>query len=154
MKRNMTQEENIRRRKRRNREGFFTVEASLVIPLCIMVLSVFLALTLYLYQRCWYTQTMCEAAIQGSGYGVLKERDGWEKTKEKWEQRSKEKEGLPGKIEFSLAEDSDKIHCSVKGTIAVWGQKNLIFEKELQQKMIRPVSFVWKAAAIREGKEG
>lgn len=154
MKQKMAQKEKIHRRKRRSREGFFTVEASLVIPLWIIVLSVFLAMTLYLYQRCWYTQTMCEAAIQGSGYGILKERDGWEKTKEKWEQRSKEKENLPGKIEFSLEEDSDKIQCRVKGTIAVWGQGNLMFEKELQQKVIRPVSFVWKAVAIREEKEG
>ena len=60
----------IKKRDRRRKKGSLTVEASLVVPLCVMILT--FLLSLYVYLRCWYTQAACKrSSVQGSGYGVL-----------------------------------------------------------------------------------
>ena len=69
----------IKKRDRRRKKGSLTVEASLVVPLCVMILTFLLSLTFYVYLRCWYTQAACEISVQGSGYGVLEGRTGQEK---------------------------------------------------------------------------
>ena len=45
----------IKKRDRRRKKGSLTVEASLVVPLCVMILTFLLSLTFYVYLRCWYT---------------------------------------------------------------------------------------------------
>lgn len=72
-----------RRTDRQRKRGSLTVEASLVVPMCVMILALLLSLTFCVYLRCWYTQTACEAAVQGSGYGVLEGRSGQEKAEKK-----------------------------------------------------------------------
>lgn len=75
-----------RRKDRQRKRGSLTVEASLVVPMCVMILALLLSLTFYVYLRCWYTQTACEAAVQGSGYGVLEGRSGQEKAEKNGKQ--------------------------------------------------------------------
>ena len=86
-----------RRKDRQRKRGSLTVEASLVVPMCVMILALLLSLTFYVYLRCWYTQTACEAAVQGSGYGVLEGRSGQEKAEKKWETRRRES-GFPDRM--------------------------------------------------------
>ena len=62
------------------------MEASLVVPLCVMILTFLLSLTFYVYLRCWYTQAACEISVQGSGYGVLEGRTGQEKAEKNGKQ--------------------------------------------------------------------
>ena len=76
----------IKKRDRRRKKGSLTVEASLVVPLCVMILTFLLSLTFYVYLRCWYTQAACEVSVQGSGYGVLEGRTG--KSREKMENKA------------------------------------------------------------------
>ena len=74
----------IKKRDRRRKKGSLTVEASLIVPLCVIILTFLLSLTFYVYLRCWYTQAGCEVSVQGSGYGVLEGRTGQEKAEKKW----------------------------------------------------------------------
>lgn len=76
----------IKKRDRRRKKGSLTVEASLVVPLCVMILTFLLSLTFYVYLRCWYTQAACEVSVQGSGYGVLEGRTGQEKAEKNGKQ--------------------------------------------------------------------
>ena len=86
----------IKKRDRRRKKGSLTVEASLVVPLCVMILTFLLSLTFYVYLRCWYTQAACEVSVQGSGYGVLEGRTGQEKAEKKWKTKRSES-GFSGK---------------------------------------------------------
>ena len=118
----------IKKRDRRRKKGSLTVEASLVVPLCVMILTFLLSLTFYVYLRCWYTQAACEVSVQGSGYGVLEGRTGQEKAEKKWKTKRSEK---------------------ITGKVSVWGRPHLEFETKIGQKIIRPVIFVRKVIAFR-----
>ena len=54
----------IKKRDRRRKKGSLTVEASLVVSLCVMILTFLLSLTFYVYLRCWYTQAACEVSFR------------------------------------------------------------------------------------------
>lgn len=130
-------------------KGSLTVEASLVVPLCVMILALLLSLTFYVYLRCWYTQTACEAAVQGSGYGVLDGRTGLEKAEKKWKTRRSES-GFSGKsITGEVTGNKRKVQVKITGRVSVWGRKNLEFETKIGQKIIQPVTFVRKVIAFR-----
>ncbi len=138
-----------RRKDRQRKRGSLTVEASLVVPMCVMILALLLSLTFYVYLRCWYTQTACEAAVQGSGYGVLEGRSGQEKAEKKWETRHRES-GFSGQNVIGGVTGSGKeVQVKVSGKVSVWGRQNLIFETGIRQKIIRPVTFVRKVTAFR-----
>ncbi len=133
----------------RRKRGSLTVEASLVVPLCVMVFALLLSLTFYVYLRCWYTQTACEAAVQGSGYGVLDGRTGLEKAEKKWKTRRSES-GFSGKsITGEVTGNKQKVQVKITGRVSVWGRQELEFETKIGQKMIRPVTFVRKVIAFR-----
>lgn len=138
----------------RRKKGSLTVEASLVVPLCVMILALVLSLTFYVYLRCWYTQTACEASVQGSGYGVLEGRTGSEKAEKKWRTRRSES-GFSGKgVVGEVSGNEKEVQVKISGKVFVWGRQNLVFETRIKQKIIRPVTFVRKVAALRTGKEG
>ena len=138
-----------RRTDRQRKRGSLSVEASLVVPMCVMILALLLSLTFYVYLRCWYTQTACEAAVQGSGYGVLEGRSGQEKAEKKWETRRRES-GFSGQnVTGGVTGSGKEVQVKVSGKVSVWGRQNLIFETGIRQKIIRPVTFVRKVTAFR-----
>ena len=128
----------IKKRDRRRKKGSLTVEASLLVPLCVMILTFLLSLTFYVYLRCWYTQAACEVSVQGSGYGVLEGRTGQEKAEKKWKTKRSES-GFSGK----------GISGEITGKVSVWGRPHLEFGTKIGQKIIRPVIFVRKVIAFR-----
>ena len=128
----------IKKRDRRRKKGSLTVEASLVVPLCVMILTFLLSITFYVYLRCWYTQAACEVSVQGSGYGVLEGRTGQEKAEKKWKTKRSES-GFSGK----------SISGEITGNVSVWGRPHLEFGTKIGQKIIRPVIFVRKVIAFR-----
>ena len=130
----------IKKRDRRRKKGSLTVEASLVVPLCVMILTFLLSLTFYVYLRCWYTQAACEVSVQGSGYGVLEGRTGQEKAEKKWKTK-----GISGEITGNQKE----VRVKITGKVSVWGRPHLEFETKIGQKIIRPVIFVRKVIAFR-----
>lgn len=139
----------IRRKGIRRKKGSLTVEASLVVPMCVMVLALLLSLTFYVYLRCWYTQTACEAAVQGSGYGVLDGRSGQERAEKKWKTRRRES-GFSGQsVTGEVTGSGKEVQVKLSGKVSVWGRQNLIFEVGVRQKIIRPVTFVRKVTAFR-----
>ena len=138
-----------RRKDRQRKRGSLTVEASLVVPMCVMILALLLSLTFYVYLRCWYTQTACEAAVQGSGYGVLEGRSGQEKAEKKWGTRRRES-GFSGQnVTGGVTGNGKEVQVKVSGKVSVWGRQSLIFETGIRQKIIRPVTFVRKVTAFR-----
>lgn len=144
LKANQIKKKNMRRKK-----GSLTVEASLVVPLCVMILALLLSLTFYMYLRCWYTQTACEVSVQGSGYGVLEGRTGQEKAEKKWRTRRRES-GFSGKsITGEITGNSKEVRVKITGKVSVWGRQHLEFETKIGQKIIRPVTFVRKMIAFR-----
>lgn len=139
----------IKKKDLRRKRGSLTVEASLVVPMCVMVLALLLSLTFYVYLRCWYTQTACETAVQGSGYGVLEGRTGQEKAEKKWKTRHSES-GFSGKsITGEITGNGKEVQVKVSGRVSVWGKQDLTFEAKVRQKIIRPVTFVRKVIAVR-----
>lgn len=139
----------MKKKQIRRKKGSVTVEAALVVPICVMTIAILLSLTFYVYLRCWYTQTGCEASIQGSAYGVLKERDGQEKAMEKWKTRRRES-GFTGKnISDEITGNKKEVQIRITGKLPVWGRKNLQFDSTVRQKILRPVSLIRKAAALR-----
>ena len=137
----------IKKRDRRRKKGSLTVEASLVVPLCVMILTFLLSLTFYL--RCWYTQAACEVSVQGSGYGVLEGRTGQEKAEKKWKTKRSES-GFSGKgISGEITGNQKEVRVKITGKVSVWGRPHLEFETKIGQKIIRPVIFVRKVIAFR-----
>ena len=70
-------------RKYRKR-GMLTVEASLLIPLAVLSVGIMISLSIFSYQRCWYTQAGCETVLAGSTQEVLKNSSGREKAEARW----------------------------------------------------------------------
>lgn len=133
---------------KRRKKGSLTVEASLIVPMCVMVMALTLSLSFYVYLRCWYTQAVCESSIQGSAYGVLWGRDGKEKAAAKWNSRKKDSGFSEKRITGDVLGNKKEIQIVVSGKTPVWGRKELQFEIKVRQKIIRPVSFVRKAAGF------
>lgn len=139
----------IKKKDLRRKRGSLTVEASLVVPMCVMIFALLLSLTFYVYLRCWYTQTACEIAVQGSGYGVLEGRTGQEKAEKKWKMRHSES-GFSGKsITGEITGNGKEVQVKVSGRVSVWGKQDLTFEAKVRQKIICPVTFVKKVIAVR-----
>ena len=139
----------IKKRDRRRKKGSLTVEASLVVSLCVMILTFLLSLTFYVYLRCWYTQAACEVSVQGSGYGVLEGRTGQEKAEKKWKTKRSER-GFSGKgISGEITGNQKEVRVKITGKVSVWGRPHLEFETKIGQKIIRPVIFVRKVIAFR-----
>lgn len=112
----------IKKRDRRRKKGSLTVEASLVVPLCVMILTFLLSLTFYVYLRCWYTQAACEVSVQGSGYGVLEGRTGQEKAEKKWKTKRSES-GFSGKgISGEITGNQKEVRVKITGKVSVWGR--------------------------------
>ena len=74
----------IKKRDRRRKKGSLTVEASLVVPLCVMILTFLLSLTFYVYLRCWYTQAACEVSVQGLSLIHISSYRGLDDSKTTW----------------------------------------------------------------------
>lgn len=53
-------------KERKEKEGYFTVEASLILPVVLVVLALVLELSFALYQSCFYHQTAYLAALRGA----------------------------------------------------------------------------------------
>ena len=131
----------IKKRDRRRKKGSLTVEASLVVPLCVMILTFLLSLTFYVYLRCWYTQAACEVSVQG--------RTGQEKAEKKWKTKRSES-GFSGKgISGEITGNQKEVRVKITGKVSVWGRPHLEFETKIGQKIIRPVIFVRKVIAFR-----
>ena len=110
-----------RRTDRQRKRGSLTVEASLVVPMCVMILALLLSLT------------FC----------------GQEKAEKKWETRRRES-GFSGQnVTGGVTGSGKEVQVKVSGKVSVWGRKNLIFETGIRQKIIRPVTFVRKVTAFR-----
>ena len=109
------------------------MEASLVVPLCVMILTFLLSLTFYVYLRCWYTQAACEVSVQGSGYGVLEGRTGQEKQRKMENKRSES--GFSGKgISGEITGNQKEVRVKITGKVSVWGRPHLEFETKIRTK--------------------
>ncbi len=138
-----------RRKDRQRKKGSLTVEASLVVSLCVMILTFLLSLTFYVYLRCWYTQAACEVSVQGSGYGVLEGRTGQEKAEKKWKTKRSES-GFSGKcISGEITGNQKEVQVKITGKGVRVGKTASGFETKIGQKIIRPVTFVRKVTAFR-----
>lgn len=82
-----------RRTDRQRKRGSLTVEASLVVPMCVMILALLLSLTFYVYLRCWYTQTACEEPCRGADMAY------WRDEADRRKQRKNGKQGA-GRVDF------------------------------------------------------
>ncbi|MBS6193972.1 MAG: hypothetical protein KH828_00145 [Clostridiales bacterium] len=132
------------------RKGYLTVEASLILSMAVIAAGIMISLCLYVYQRCWYTQTACETVMEGSFLGVLKGNSPLEEAKQKWELRKKDFYPEPEGLQAELEGGKKEIRYKIAGRTPVWGRNFLEFHGEASQKLVRPVSFIRKTAALME----
>lgn len=132
------------------RQGMLTVEASLVVTMAILVTGLMLSLSFYMYQRCWYTQAACETAFTGSFCGVLQGNDPVQKGNEKWKIRKEEFYLKPIHMASRTEGNKNMVRVHVEGETKVWGRAGFRFQADISKKVIRPVPFIRKAAAIKE----
>lgn len=132
------------------KSAMLTVEASLLIPMAVMAAGIMISLSIFVYQRCWLTQAGCETVLAGSTQGILKERSGTEKAKERWNVLEKECYPYPKEFSSSVEGSTERVQMKIAGSTPVWGRKEFHMEIAVSQKIVRPVKFIRKVAALKE----
>ncbi|NCB91776.1 MAG: hypothetical protein EOM40_04285 [Clostridia bacterium] len=132
--------------------GMLTVEASLLIPLAVIVFGIMLSLSFHVYQRCWYTQAACETVLYASISGVKKGTDGSAQAKEKWNTISGEFYLVPQKLTGVAGGNKDHAELNITGATPIWGREGIKFSIQKEHKIIKPVVFIRRAAALKEIK--
>ena len=142
--------ERIKRRISLKMRGMMTVEASFLIPMVVMAAGIMISLSIFVYQRCWYTQAACETVLAGSTQGILKKASGTEKAEERWNILRKECYPVPEEFSSSVGGSTDRVQIEIAGSTPVWGRKGINMKISVSQKSVRPVKFIRKAAALIE----
>lgn len=138
---------------RGRKKGSVTVEASLLIPMAVMAAGIMISLCIHVYQRCWCTQAACETVLAGSTQGILKGSSGAEKAEERWKVLREECYPVPERFLANTGGNEDQVKVKITGETPVWGRKGIQMDITVSQKMIRPVKFIRKAAALKGGRE-
>ena len=131
-------------------KGSLTVEASFIVSLTIIVVGIMLSLWIYKYQLCWYTQAVCECLLTGSNIGVLNETDCIENIEVKWDEVKVENYLIPKNLSVQIEGDENEICMKVTGKTSVWGSRALEIKIEQEAKIVKPVEFIRKIAAVKE----
>lgn len=131
-------------------KGYLTVEASLIISMSVIVAGLMISLCFHIYQLCWYTQAACETVMSGSSQSILKGSDALEKAEEKWEIRKNEFYPVPENFSSSVSGNKKEISHKITGSTPVWGKFPLQIDVSVSQKLVRPVNFIRKIAALAE----
>lgn len=134
------------------RRGMLTVEASFIIPMAVLAAGIMLSLCFHVYQGCWYTQASCEIVLAGSTQGVLKGCSGVEKAQERWSVLEEEFYLLPHNLSGEVSGGKDELTMKVSGTTPVWGRCGFSMNVSTEQKLVRPVTFIRKIAALKKGE--
>lgn len=134
----------------RKTEAYFTVEASMIMPLVIVLIGMFFYLTFFLYNRCAISQDAYILAFRGSLYcgkeeGEVKQEvmaDGFEKLKKKYINASY----------ISCETDVNKrtVTVETKGCLAATGWD---FGAKWQAQRICPVDCIRKVRLAQKIKE-
>lgn len=136
------------------RSGVFTVEASVIVPMAVMMTALIVILIFYVHNRCWYTCAAYECAIVGNGANILSESEGTQRASSQAAGRIRD-QVMPGSI------PKTRIHSSGSGTsVAFSGQTYPMFNRELkpfqaEAEVVRvvPESYLrarWAASAVRD----
>ena len=131
--------------------GYLTLESSILFPTICIMTGVMLSLAIHVYQRAWYTAAACESVLTGSGAGVMKGTDGAGKTKEKWEELQKSFYLEAERLWTQTQGDQDSVMVRAEGNTVFWGIRGMEFAVQEEMKILRPVEFVRKAAAWKDG---
>lgn len=127
------------------------MEASILFGMLCIVAGILVSLTMHVYQRAWYTAAACETVLTGSGKGILKETDGVALAQKKWETLREDFYQEPDGFSASVGGDQDIVRIQLKGNTPFWGCEDVTFSLEKQMKVLRPVTFVRKMAAWKDG---
>ena len=134
-------------------KAYLTVEASVVMAIVLCITGIMISLLIHVYQRCWYTQTICETAVYGSMWWEKDYDDAVKKADEKWSSLAENcypvPEGLQGKTEKNM--NSIKVYAS--GETAGTGPGKLKIQWECRQKIQDPVFRIRKINALSEAGE-
>lgn len=133
------------------RSGSLTVEASVLFGTLCIVMGILISLTIHVYQRAWYTAAACETVLTGSGKGVLRETDGAALAQGKWKELKESFCPEPEDLFSQAGGDQETVQVQIRGSTVFWGYADLSFELKKEMKILRPVTFVRKAAAWRDG---
>lgn len=141
-------------RKKKFANGSVTVEASLIVPIVVLLTALLIVMTFYVHNRCWYRCAALETAIEGNS------RDSFESGNEEQRavmhaRRRISDQVMPG----SEAECSVSVAPSAS-SVSFSGQKMPLFQSQFQSFSIReevqriqPESFLrklWAAEGLKD----
>jgi hypothetical protein len=150
--------ESSKQKKRIWRRGVFVVEASVIVPMAIMMIALLIIMIFYVHNRCWYRCAAYECAIVGNGAEILSESDGEHRASALAEERIRD-QVMPGTAPKS------GIRSSKSGTsVSFSGQTYPMFHRELrpfraEAEVVRvnPENFLrvrWAAEAAKDALNG
>ncbi len=131
--------------------GYLTVESSILFPVICIMTGIMLSLTIHVYQRAWYTAAACESVLTGSGKGILEGTDGVKFAEEKWEGLQNGFYLKPERMSAQIQGDQDRVSVRAEGSTVFWGIHGLDLEIQKEMKILRPVKFIRKAVAWKDG---
>lgn len=127
-----------------------TVEASFVITMTIIVSGIMLSLWIYKFQECWYTQIVNECLLTGSNEAVLEDEEYIKNIRWKWENVKKENYLIPQDLQAQINGNSKKMSMKVNGKTSIYFGDWITIDIEQDIKIVNPVAYIYKRAAIRE----
>lgn len=125
-------------------KGYLTVEASMLVPLVVLLIALLLYLSFFLYNRCILTQDAYILAFRGS---IQKEEREVQKYIEECSkvQFSKKYAGMKN-IEKNIAVSNKKITVKISGVTS----NNWLIEKEAEAERINPAKVIRKIRLIKK----
>ena len=132
------------------KKGSITVEAVLVVPVCLMVCFFLLQTLFYLHHVSWYTAAAWECALTGLSDG------GEEETSEQRWQSIKDQQPLPvGKLQTDISSSGQNAHVRIRGNMSpLAGLKAMEFDIMVKRSTLAPASFLKKAKSLKALAKG
>lgn len=127
------------------KKGSLTVEAVLVVPVCLMVCFFLLQTLFYLHHVSWYTAAAWECALTG-----LSDGGEGETARQRW-QSLKDQQPLPvGKLQTDISSSGQNARVRIRGNMSpLAGLKAMEFDITVNRSTLAPASFLKKAKSLK-----
>ena len=129
--------------KRKTVKGYFTVEASLLLPMIFMIQLLLICLSIYDYDRCVMEQCAFEAAFRGSSNMLHSNEEAYQEAKEAADNLIENRVLACSKIDSIVKASATEICVIYEGTVNIpfmtWVSKIEVERKVPRSKQVRAI---------------
>jgi hypothetical protein len=135
------------------KRAVFTVEASVIVPIAVVITALLIILTFYVHNRCWYRCAAYESAIKGNG-GTVVQTDRASVARIQAEGRIQDQVMLGETPELMISSDRQKTTVAFTGkSYSIFTRYLTPFQVKAEVERVHPVKEVRVRWALKLAKD-